>query len=111
MVPIMRFNDLREFLASVDEIGELKRVRGADPLTDIGPITEIVAWSPEHPMVLFEDIPGFPARRLAVHASSSYKRQQLLYGFPAGLRGRELASLAAHVARKRDPGATLEVAD
>ncbi len=87
----MYFSDLRDFIKKVDEIGELKTIIGADTQTDIGPITEIVAWSPEHPMVLFDDIPGYArGTRVAVHASSSYKRMQLLYGFPDEMRGKAL---------------------
>jgi 4-hydroxy-3-polyprenylbenzoate decarboxylase len=79
------FDDLRAFLAAVEQIGELERVAGADPKTDIGPITEITAWSAEHPLLLFHDIPGYPDARLAVHATDSYKRMQLVYGFPDGV--------------------------
>jgi len=56
----MKFTDLREFLDKIDEVGELKRVDGADPKTEIGPITEIAAWTPQHPAILFDDIKGFP---------------------------------------------------
>jgi 4-hydroxy-3-polyprenylbenzoate decarboxylase len=86
----MHFEDLRAYIKKVDEVGELKTVSGADLRTDIGPITEIAAWSPEHPMIVFDEIDGYPGRRLAVHAWDSYKRMQLIYGFPDGLRGREL---------------------
>ena len=87
----MRFDDLRAYIKKVDEIGELKTVSGADTRTDIGPITEITAWSAEHPMVVFDDIQGFPkGSRIAVHACDSYKRMQLVYGFPAGMKGKEL---------------------
>jgi len=50
--------DLRSFLAQVEQAGELRTVLGASPATDIGPITEITAWSPEHPMILFDEIQG-----------------------------------------------------
>jgi 4-hydroxy-3-polyprenylbenzoate decarboxylase len=87
----MRFDDLRAYIKKVDEIGELKTVSGADTRTDIGPITEITAWSAEHPMIVFDDIQGFPkGSRVAVHASDSYKRMQLVYGFPDGMKGKEL---------------------
>ncbi|MBV9324547.1 MAG: UbiD family decarboxylase [Chloroflexi bacterium] len=89
----MHFSDLREFLEAVDRIGELKTVCDADPLRDIGPITEILAWSPEHPMVLFDRIPGVAAgMRVAVHAGDSYRRMQLIYGFPDGMRGKQLVN-------------------
>lgn len=85
------FADLRAYLERVAELGELRTVRGAGTSTDIGPLTEITAWSPEHPMLLFDDIPGFPRGwRIAVHAFDSARRLQLLYGFPDGLEGRAL---------------------
>ena len=87
----MYFDDLRAFINTVEEISELRTVSGADTQSDIGPITEILAWSPEHPMIVFDDIPGFArGMRVAVHASGSYKRMQLIYGFPDGMRGKEL---------------------
>lgn len=87
----MEFADLREYLGKVEETGELQRVRGANLQEDIGSITEITAWTPEHPMYLFEDIPGVdPGFKVAVHSYDSYKRMQLLYGFPDGLTGGDL---------------------
>jgi UbiD family decarboxylase len=86
----MPFDDLRAFIKKVDELGELRTVSGADTRNDIGPITEIVAWSPEHPMVMFDQIKDYPDRRIAIHATDSYKRMQLIYGFPDGLRGKAL---------------------
>ena len=87
----MAFADLRAFLQAVDEIGELKTVPGADLKTEVGAITEITAWSPEPPMVLFEDIPGVArGYRIAVHSYASYQRTRLLYGFPDGAGRKEL---------------------
>lgn len=87
----MDFRDLRAFVQSVDDTGELKIVLGADTKFDIGSITEITAWSPEHPMILFDEINDFPPGwRIAVHSFDSYKRMQLMYGFPEGMRGYDL---------------------
>lgn len=89
----MRFDDYRAFLQEVGRAGELTTVPGADLKTDIGSITEITAWSPEHPLVVFDRIDGHPAGwRVAVHSFDSYRRMQLIYGFPDGLRGRELTA-------------------
>ncbi|MDT7709829.1 MAG: hypothetical protein QOG20_5436 [Pseudonocardiales bacterium] len=89
----MRFDDYRAFLQEVERAGELTTVPGADLKTDIGSITEITAWSPEHPLVVFDRIDGHPAGwRVAVHSFDSYRRMQLIYGFPDGLRGRELTA-------------------
>ena len=48
----MPVNDLREWLARVDEIGDLTRVDGADPNLEIGAITTIEGLSPDggHPL-------------------------------------------------------------
>ncbi|MCW2902560.1 MAG: hypothetical protein JWO67_4825, partial [Streptosporangiaceae bacterium] len=87
-------------------------VRGADPAKDIGPLTEITAWSPEHPIVLFEEIPGVPAdRRIAVHSFDSYTRMRLIYGFPEGLRGRDLVRWWQDRLSRYQPQPTVEVAD
>lgn len=87
----MEFRDYRAYLNEVQRAGELRVVRGADLKSDVGGITEITAWTPEHPVVLFDEIDGYPAgRRIAVHSFDSYRRMQLIYGFPDGLRGRAL---------------------
>ena len=88
----MIFEDYRAFLAAVDEAGELRTVHGADLKSDVGAITEITAWSPEHPLVLFDAIDGHPGARIGVHSFDSYRRMQLIYGFPDGLRGKELTA-------------------
>lgn len=85
------FPDLRAYLARVSEIGELREVHGADLKSEIGSITEITAWSPEHPMLLFDDIPGVqPGFRIAAHSFDSYERMRLLYGFAAGTGKKDL---------------------
>jgi 4-hydroxy-3-polyprenylbenzoate decarboxylase len=87
----MKFEDLREFIQKIDEIGELTRVDGVDPKTEIGPISEIVAWNPDPPAILFDNVKGYPPGfRIMVWPFSSTKRAQLIYGFPDGLGSKEL---------------------
>lgn len=87
----MEFVDYRAFLTAVERAGELHTVRGADLKSDVGAITEITAWSAEHPLILFDEIDGCPAGwRIAVHSFDSYQRLRLIYGFPDGLRGADL---------------------
>ncbi|MBO0874708.1 MAG: hypothetical protein J2P19_15075, partial [Pseudonocardia sp.] len=57
----MEFVDYRAFLSAVERAGELQTVRGADLKSDVGAITEITAWSAEHPLILFDEINGHPA--------------------------------------------------
>lgn len=87
----MAFRDLRAYLQQVEDIGELRWVHGADTKSEIGAITEITAWSPDHPMILFDEIPGVdPGYRIAVHSYGSYQRMRLLYGFSDGADKKQL---------------------
>ena len=37
------YNDLRDFIQRVEDIGALRRISGADPYLEIGAITELAA--------------------------------------------------------------------
>ena len=54
------YEDLRDFIARVDALGALRRIEGADPVFEIGGITEVAAGLPECPALLFDDIKGYP---------------------------------------------------
>ncbi|MGH7824628.1 MAG: UbiD family decarboxylase [Candidatus Binatia bacterium] len=76
-----KWNDLREWLALVDSLGELKRVNGANSEEDIGAITEMLDHAEESPCVLFEEIPNYkPGHRVLVNGMGSRKRQALTLG-------------------------------
>lgn len=76
-----KWNDLREWLALVDSLGELKRVNGANSEEDIGAITEMLDHAEESPCVLFEEIPNYkPSYRVLVNGMGSRKRQALTLG-------------------------------
>ena len=45
-----RWRDLRDWLAQVDALGELKRVTGANSEEDIGAITEMLDHTEEQPL-------------------------------------------------------------
>ena len=55
-----KYEDLRGFIEQVDQLGALRRIEGADPLYEVGGITEVAAGSPECPAVLFDSLKGFP---------------------------------------------------
>ena len=44
---IVIYKDLRGFIKQVDELGALRRVRGADPKFELGGITEVAAGTAE----------------------------------------------------------------
>lgn len=88
----MIFEDLREFIKKVDEIGELKKIDGADLDTDIGAINEIVGWTPNHPALIFDNIKGYPAGyRFFCHFDASPKRARLVYNIPDDIKDSEIA--------------------
>jgi hypothetical protein len=54
------YDDLREWLAEADRLGELETVSGASWEQDIGLATTLVKYTDGTPALLFDDIPGFP---------------------------------------------------
>src|SRR4051794_21331902 len=76
-----KYEDLREFIEQVDKLGALRRVEGADPLYEIGGITEVAAGSPECPALLFDALKGFPKGfRIFSNATVSPQRAALALG-------------------------------
>src|SRR5918999_4346223 len=76
-----KWRDLREWVARVDTLGELKRVKGANTEEDIGAITEMLDHNEGSPCVLFEEIPNFaPGYRVLVNGMGSIKRQAVTLG-------------------------------
>jgi hypothetical protein len=43
------YRDLREFIGTVDKLGALRRIEGADPRFEMGGITEVAAGLPDCP--------------------------------------------------------------
>jgi len=78
----MIWKDLREFLTRLDELGELKTIRGASWQEEIGGITELVTERGGMAL-LFDDIPGYPSGfRVAANLVSSVKRTAVALGLP-----------------------------
>jgi len=76
--------DLRAWLARMQEAGELVTVTGADRDEEIGGIVDIYQRTMGAPAVMFEDIPGFPARhRVVANILTSVRRINLTLGLPA----------------------------
>src|SRR5438876_3365215 len=87
----MAVQDLREWIARVDDIGELTSVDGADPATEIGGIVDLHMQDAGNPAVLFDRIVGHPAgHRLIANVLTSYPRVALTLGLSPELGPREL---------------------
>jgi len=82
------FNDLREFIARVNQVGELQQVDGADWDLEIGRISEIETESASPRLLLFDNIKGHePGYRVASILFGTPRRIALLFGLPEDLTG------------------------
>ena len=82
----MSYRDLRDFIDRVEKLGALRRISGADPVLEIGGITEVAAGLPECPAVLFDDIKGFPSGfRVITNTIATPQRAALALGLDPAL--------------------------
>ena len=72
----VKSRDLRDWIAAVDEMGELKRIDGADWDVEIGAITELAHHRGEQGhALLFDNIKGYPrGHRVLANTLSTVKR-------------------------------------
>ena len=77
------FDDLRGFIDKVKELGEYKVIEGADWDLEIGVITEWQAGIPGSPLLLFDDIKGFPkGYRVVANLFGANNRAAFALGLP-----------------------------
>lgn len=77
--------DLRDWMARVEDIGELKRVSGVHWNLEMGAVAEMIYHArPENPpAILFEDIPDYPKNfRVLSGMTNSPRRLALTLGLP-----------------------------
>ncbi len=75
--------DMRTWINKVEEIGALRRVKGAHWDLEIGTITELIREQLNPPGVLFEDIKGYPpGYRIYVDLKGNFKKQAAFLGIP-----------------------------
>ena len=80
----MPFNDLREFIGAARELGQVKEIHGAHWNLEIGALTEMLAFKEPSPLVLFDQIPGYPPNfRVASNLINNPVRSGLTVGMPA----------------------------
>ncbi len=82
-----KYKDLREWLALVEEFGQLKKVSGAHWDLEVGSVLELICEKYKHPpAILFENIPGYPKEhRILAAELESVDRLALTTGLPPGL--------------------------
>jgi UbiD family decarboxylase len=80
------YADLRDFIDQVERLGALRRIDGADPVCEIGGITEVAAGLPECPALLFDAIKGHARGfRILTNATVSPQRAALALGIDPSL--------------------------
>jgi UbiD family decarboxylase len=85
------FNDIREFIDKTVELADCRVIDGADWDLEIGTIAELMAEIPNSPLLLFDNIKGYPSGyRVAVNLFSTPNRAALGLGLPLNLKGTEL---------------------
>jgi 3-polyprenyl-4-hydroxybenzoate decarboxylase len=67
----MANKDLRDWLAEVEALGELKVITGAEPKEEIGGLVDIFMRKMGGPAVLFDEVPGYPKGTPPCRASTS----------------------------------------
>ncbi|MFH0914763.1 MAG: UbiD family decarboxylase [Chloroflexota bacterium] len=87
----MLFQDLREYIHKVEEIGEYRLIEGANVEEEIGAITHLVSEMPNSPLLMFDKIKGYPPGfRVASNLFTTHRRTALALGFPLETKGIDL---------------------
>ena len=77
----MLFRDLRDFISTIEKLGDLTVVPGANPHLEIGAITEVASFRKKCPAVLFDSLQGFEKGYRILTNFLSYRiREQLVFG-------------------------------
>ena len=85
------YDDLREWLAAAERLGEVKHLKGATWQEDIGLVAEAILRAENGPCVVFDEVPGCPKGfRLLLNMFAGVRRNMTL-GFPDHLTKWELS--------------------
>ena len=80
----MVWRDLREWIAEIEKLGEMRVVEGATWQKDIGEITEMLDHTKDAPCVIFDNIPGYSmGYRVIVNCNGTKTRQAVTLGISA----------------------------
>ena len=97
-------SDLRQWLAKVEALGELRTMRGVPWELEMGTIAELAGRQWEKPAVLFDDIPGYPAGyRVLVNPMGSRGRFASAVGFPPEMSVTEMVQEWRRRSREMKP--------
>ena len=108
----MALKSLRDFIEKVEETEGICRIQGADPLIEIGAITEVSAGLADPRLLLFDKIKGHPeGYRVASNVVTSPKRAAIALGLPSDSGTVELVRLWKAKSRTLTPVPPKEIPD
>lgn len=85
------FHDLREFIQKAEEMGQCQVIKGADWNLEISRITELSGSKPDRPLLVFDEIKGYPpGYRVATNFFNTFRLFALAHDLPLEARGVEL---------------------
>ncbi|HEX9808401.1 MAG TPA: UbiD family decarboxylase [Alphaproteobacteria bacterium] len=79
------FDDLRQWIAEADKLGELRTAEGYTWEEEIGMATELLQHDDNAPVALFDKIPGAPEGWRVLTNFFAGKRRNMTLGFPTDL--------------------------
>jgi UbiD family decarboxylase len=85
------YDDLREWLALAERLGEVRTVHGATWQEDIGLAAEAILRAENGPCVVFDEVPGCPKGYRLLLNMFAGKRRNMTFGFPEHLTKWELS--------------------
>ncbi|MBI4318001.1 MAG: UbiD family decarboxylase [Chloroflexi bacterium] len=87
-------DDLRGWLAEMEEFGELAKIQGADWNLEIGATSSLNGKRTDCPALLFENIKGYsPSYRIATCTTATSSRIAHIFGLPRHATDMELVTL------------------
>jgi 4-hydroxy-3-polyprenylbenzoate decarboxylase len=85
------YDDLRQWLAEAEKLGEVRVISGASWQEDIGMAAEIALHSDAAPCLVFDEVPGCAKGHRVLTNFFGGKRKNMTLGFPAHLNKLELS--------------------
>ena len=91
------YDDLRDWIAEAERLGELRHVTGASWQRDIGMAAELVSHADPAPAVLFDEIPGTAEGFRVLVNLFAGRRKNMTLGFPDHLDKVDLSNAFAEI--------------
>jgi UbiD family decarboxylase len=106
------FHDLRHYVSTLEELGQVKIIEGASCELEIGAITELASFRKNCPAVLFDSIQGFKkGYRVLTNFVSNRLRERMVFGVSNDLTDPEAVLYWKNRLKEFEPVEPKEVKD